>query len=390
MKNSKRLDAVQSPIIPYIGLLTRNHPGTISFGQGIAFYGPPVEAFNNVQKCLPNESINRYGPVEGIPELQQALINKLKVVNDIEIDSSSAVIVTAGSNMAFNTAILAITDPGDEVILPLPYYFNHEMSLMMERCKPVLVSCNEDFHLNVEKIKSAITDKTKAIVTISPNNPSGAVYTKQELLEVNQLCKEHNVYHISDEAYEDFYYEQHQHFSSASHQNTHQHTISLFSFSKGYGFAGWRIGYMVIPEHLLTAVKKIQDTILISPPVISQHAAVGALSSNEKFLYDKRNAMSAKRKIVLNELANLSCLKKTPTSEGAFYTLLNIDTHLDDMQLAQTLIKKHGVATIPGSAFGIESGCYLRLSYGALSDSDINKGLQRIINGLTVLTGSGH
>ena len=325
MKNSKRLDAVQSPIIPYIGELTRNNPGTISFGQGIAFYGPPTEAFSSVQKCLTDESINRYGPVEGIPELQQALINKLKVVNGIEIDSGNAVVVTAGSNMAFNTAILAITDPGDEVILPLPYYFNHEMSLMMERCKPVLVPCNEDFHLDIEKIKSAITDKTKAIVTISPNNPSGAVYAQQELLEINQLCKEHNIYHISDEAYEDFYYEQHQHFSSASHTDTQQHTISLFSFSKGYGFAGWRIGYMVIPEHLLSAVKKIQDTILISPPVISQHAAVGALSTSADYLQDKRNVMSAKREMVLSKLTNLSCLKNKPTSEGAFYTLLNID-----------------------------------------------------------------
>jgi aspartate/methionine/tyrosine aminotransferase len=156
MKNSKRLDAVQSPIIPFIGQLTRSNPGTISFGQGIAFYGPPKEAFNSVQNCLSDESINRYGPVEGIPELQRSLINKLRVVNGIEVDSGNAVIVTAGSNMAFNTTVLAITDPGDEVILPLPYYFNHEMSLVMERCKPVLVPCNDDFHLDIEKIKSAI------------------------------------------------------------------------------------------------------------------------------------------------------------------------------------------------------------------------------------------
>lgn len=383
MKNSKRLQAVQNPIIPYIGELTRNNPGTISFGQGFAFYGPPTEAFSSVQKCLTDESINRYGPVEGIPELQQAIINKLKKVNSIEIDSGNAVIVTAGSNMAFNTTILAITDPGDEVILPLPYYFNHEMSLIMERCKPILIPCNKDFHLDIEKIKTAITDKTKAIVTISPNNPSGAVYTQQELLEINKLCKEHNIYHISDEAYEDFYYEQHQHFSSASHSDTQQHTISLFSFSKGYGFAGWRIGYMVIPEHLLTAVKKIQDTILISPPVISQHAAVGALSANANYIQEKRNAMSVKRELVLNKLSELSCLKSKPTSEGAFYTLLDIDAKHDDMQLAQTLIEKYGIASIPGSAFGIQSGCYLRLSYGALSDSKIEKGLDRLVNGLS-------
>jgi len=147
MKNSKRLDAVQSPIIPYIGELTRNSPGTISFGQGIAFYGPPQQAFDNVKKCLSDESINRYGPVEGIADLQEALIHKLYNNNNIIIDNKNAVVVTAGSNMAFNTAILAITDPGDEIILPLPYYFNHEMSLTMERCTPVLVPCKSNFHL---------------------------------------------------------------------------------------------------------------------------------------------------------------------------------------------------------------------------------------------------
>ena len=155
MKNSQRLDAVQSPIIPYVGKLTRKHTGTISFGQGIAFYGPPPQAFSKVQQCLADPSINKYGPVEGIPELQQALKHKLKAVNNINSNNENTIIVTAGSNMAFNTAILAITDPGDEVILPLPYYFNHEMSLMMERCKPVLVPTHKNFHLSIDQLGSS-------------------------------------------------------------------------------------------------------------------------------------------------------------------------------------------------------------------------------------------
>ena len=383
MKRSKRLESVQSPIIPYIGELSRNNPGTISFGQGIAFYAPPKQAFQSVEQHLDDDSINRYGPVEGIPQLQQALKNKLLKINNIQIDENNTIVVTAGSNMAFNTAILAITDPGDEVILSLPYYFNHEMSLTMELCKPILVASKGDFHLDIEKIKAAITNKTKAIVTISPNNPSGAVYSKQELVEINNLCKEHGIYHISDEAYEDFYYANNKHFSSASLKASHTHTISLFSFSKGYGFAGWRIGYMVIPKHLLAAVKKIQDTILISPPIISQFAAIGALNADTSFLAEKRSAMSTKRELVLNKLSELTCLHYPPTSEGAFYTLLNINSEIDDRQLAEQLIKTHKVATIPGSAFGIESGCYLRLSYGALSDEDILLGLNRLIEGLS-------
>ncbi len=383
MKNSQRMDAVQTPIIPFIGELSRKHPGTISFGQGVAFYGPPKQAFENVQQCLSDPAINRYGPVEGITPLQDALRQKLNTQNKITINEKNHIVVTAGSNMAFNTVILAITDPGDEVILPTPYYFNHEMSLVMDRCKPVFVATDEKFHLQLDKLEAAIRKNTKAIVTISPNNPSGAVYTKDELIAVNDLCKKYRLYHISDEAYEDFYYDKHEHYSAASDSNTINHTISLFSFSKGYGFAGWRIGYMVIPIHLLSAVKKIQDTILISPPVISQHAAVGALQSGEDFIQKKRSAMAIKRNKVLPALKNLSCLKQEPSSEGAFYVLLNIDSNIDDMQLASTLINIHGVATIPGSAFGIKSGCYLRLSYGALTDTDIDKGLERIIKGLS-------
>ena len=384
MKNSQRLDAVQSPIIPLIGELTKKHKGTISFGQGIAFYGPPPQAFQSVQQCLTDPAINRYGPVEGISELQEALTEKLHTQNGIKIDSENVVVVTAGSNMAFNTAILAITDPNDEVILPIPYYFNHEMSLVMEKCKPVLVPTDKTFHLDLDKVESAITDKTKAIVTISPNNPSGAVYAKDDLITINDICAKHNLYHISDEAYEDFYYDGHEHYSVASENSTSEHTISLFSFSKGFGFAGWRIGYMVIPNHLLNAVKKIQDTILISPPVISQHAAIGALEAGEGFIQEKRLAMAAKRDKVLEALNSLSCLNQIPTSEGAFYVLINIDSQKDDMELAKTLIEKHRVATIPGSAFGIESGCFLRLSYGALPDIDIDKGLDRLTKGLAI------
>ena len=140
---------------------------------------------------------------------------------------------------------------------------------------------------------------------------------------------------------------------------------------------------MVIPQHLFTAVKKIQDTILISPPVISQHAAIGALAAAPVFLREKREVMANKRKNVLDQLANLSCLKNKPISEGAFYVLLNIDSDMSDIQLVKHLIENHGVATIPGSAFGINSGCYIRLSYGALSDSEIQIGLDRLKDGLS-------
>ncbi len=387
MNGSQRMRAVQSPVIPLIGALAQKHQGTISFGQGIAFYGPPPEVFRRVQQCLENPVINRYGPVEGIPELQQALKKKLHTSNCIQIGEDNAIVVTAGSNMAFNTAILAICDPGDEVIIPLPYYFNHEMSLVMERCKPVTVSTGENYHVRLEGIEAAITDKTRAIATISPNNPSGAVYTREELAGVNELCQKHHLYHISDEAYEDFCYDRHRHHSAASNPESRAHTISLFSFSKGYGLAGWRVGYMVIPNTLLDAVKKIQDTILISPPMVSQHAALGALEAGQEFIKSKSEHMAQKRDLMLDGLAGITCLKNVPVSEGAFYVMLELDSSAKDMELVQSLITEYGVATLPGSAFGLHEGCHLRLSFGALSDDEIRTGLERLKKGLDAISG---
>jgi len=381
------MDAVQNPVIPLVGAWTRNHPGTVSFGQGIAFYGPPPQAFHRVQQCLADPSIHKYGPVEGIPELRQALKNKLHTQNNIVIHDNNAIVVTAGSNMAFNTAVLAITDPGDEVILPLPYYFNHEMSLTMEKCTPVPVSTDKNFHLRLKQVEEAITEKTKAIVTISPNNPSGAVYSRDELMAVSDRCRKHCIYHISDEAYEDFCYDHHSHYSVASDRSVCDHTISLFSFSKGYGFAGWRIGYMVIPRHLSEAINKIQDTILISPPMVSQHAALGALEAGTEFVELKCKAMSKKRDLALQLLAEIACLKNAPESEGAFYVMINVDSPVKDLQLVKLLIEEFGVATLPGSAFGIHQDCYIRLSYGALSGHEVETGLGRLKKGLDTILG---
>lgn len=386
MDSSQRMRAVQSPVIPLVGALARKHRGTISFGQGVAFYEPPPEVFDRVRRCLADPAINRYGPVEGTPELQHALAQKLDVRNRIRTGEGNTIVVTAGSNMAFNTAVLALCDPGDEVILPLPYYFNHEMSLVMERCKPVTVSTDGHYHVGLEDIEAAITDRTRAIATISPNNPSGAVYTREELAGVNGLCRKHGIYHISDEAYEDFCYDRHEHYSPASNPASCAHTISLFSFSKGYGLAGWRVGYMVIPQHLLEAVKKIQDTILISPPMVSQHAALGALEAGQAFVQSKSEHMSRKRAMVLDGLGDIACLKSAPVSEGAFYVMLDLDSPVEDLALVQSLITEHGVATLPGSTFGLHEGCHIRLSFGALSDDDIQTGLKRLSKGLNAIS----
>lgn len=379
------MQAVQSPLIPIVGELIRNNPGTISLGQGVVDYGPPPEAIANLSKFLANPDNHKYQAVQGIPPLLSAIEAKLKADNNIEINPKNCIVVTAGSNMAFMNAILAITSPGDEIIIQTPYYFNHEMAIVMASCHPVLVPTDDNYQLRADAIAKAITDKTRAVVTISPNNPTGAVYSEAALREVNQLCCDRGIYHISDEAYEYFTYDGVKHISPGAFSGSSEHTLSLYSLSKAYGFASWRIGYMVIPQHLLSAVMKIQDTILICPPVISQYAALGALQAGVGYCQEKISAIATIRQLALNSLHRLEGLCTIAPTHGAFYFFLKVNTQLNAFELVKRLIQEHQVAVMPGTTFGMNDGCYLRVAYGALQAETAVQGIERLVRGLQTL-----
>ncbi len=384
---TKRMQAVQTPIIPVIGELIRENPETISLGQGVVNYGPPPEAIAEIEFFLADPGNHKYGMVQGIPPLLESIRNKLQRENRINLELGSRIVVTAGANMGFMNAILAITDPGDEIILQVPYYFNHDMAVAIADCKTVCVPTDENFQPQTDIIRKAITKCTRAIVTISPNNPTGAVYSPRVLSEINNICRETGIYHISDEAYEYFTYEGVKHFSPGSLPDSSSYTISLFSFSKAYGFASWRVGYMVAPEHLFLSLRKIQDTILICPAVISQWAAIGTLKAGPDYYRNKIELLAGVRKSVLEQLKSLGDLVTVPRAQGAFYFLIRVNTSLDAMDLVKELICKYKVAVIPGGTFGINQGCYLRVAYGALEKDTVNEGVGRLVRGLREITG---
>ena len=263
------MDDVQAPIIALLGQIIRQVPGTISLGQGIVHYGPPAKAIEAAREALTQPATHEYHDGSGLPSFIERIKLKLGRENGIDAARGRRVMVTAGANMAFMHAVLAITKPGDEVILPVPFYFNHDMAIQMAGCTTVPVPTDRRYQLRVDLIRRAITDRTRAVVSISPNNPSGAVLGEASLRELNELCRDRGLYHISDETYEYFTYGAARHVSPGSFSDAAGHTIAMFSLSKAYGFAGWRIGYMVYPEALRSAMWKSQDTILICPPVIS-------------------------------------------------------------------------------------------------------------------------
>jgi aspartate/methionine/tyrosine aminotransferase len=320
--------------------------------------------------------------------LISALETKLARENNIRVQPDSRVIVTAGSNMGFLNAILAVVDDGDEVILPVPYYFNHEMCVAMVGARPVTVPTTAAYQLDLGAIEKAITPRTRAIVTVSPNNPTGAVYPEADLRTLNTLCRDRGLFHIHDEAYEYFTYGDTRRFSPGSIDQAGRHTISLFSLSKGYGMASWRVGYMALPEQLWDAVNKIQDTNLVCPSALAQHAALAAITVGARHASPGVKHLAAMRTVVGRELRAGHAPIDVPDPAGAFYYFLRVRTNLPALSLVERLIKEHRVAVMPGSAFGATEGCYLRLSYGTVDEPTAVEGIRRLTHGVAAIVGS--
>ncbi|OFW24322.1 MAG: aspartate aminotransferase [Acidobacteria bacterium RIFCSPLOWO2_02_FULL_65_29] len=382
-----RMDAVQAPIVSVIGDLIRQSPGTISLGQGVVHYGPPPEAIDAVRLALARPETHQYNDGHGLPELVDRIAKKLAAENGIDVGRGSGIMVTAGANMAFMHAVLATTAPGDEIILPIPFYFNHEMAIEMAGCRAISVPSDARYQLDLGAIERAITSRTRAIVTVSPNNPSGAVLQAASLRAVNDLCRARGIYHIADEPYEYFTYGSARHVSPGSFPGASSHTISMYSLSKAYGFAGWRVGYMVYPAHLAPAIIKSQDTILICPPIASQVAALAALDVGRAYCEPHVRELASIRDIVVTELGALAPIAAVPAADGAFYCLMKVNVDADPLALAERLIREHKVAVIPGTAFGMTDGCYFRVAYGALQKATVAEGIGRLVTGLRAMVG---
>ncbi len=384
---SQRVDRVQSPIIAQVADWICAHPGTLSLGQGVAGYAPPAEAAREVERLAHEPHLHRYQSVDGLPELRETLTTRLRERHGPEITVDRALMVTAGANAAFLQVILAICDPGDEVLLPLPYYFNQEMALTLAHVHAVPIPCDARHHPDFEALERSLTPHTRAIVTVSPNNPTGAVYPAPLLRAINDLCARRGVFHVSDETYAPFVYAPHRHVSPGASPGAADHTISLFSFSKAYGIASWRIGCALFPKSLHVALRKVQDTVLICPPVVSQLAALGCLRAGEAWLNARVTELEHVRNAVLRGLSPLADLAEVSPLDGAFYAFLRLRHGGCPIELTRRLIAEHRVAVIPGTAFGLGGAGHLRIAYGTLAPDTAVEALGRLVTGLRALAG---
>ncbi len=351
----------------------------IGFGAGEPDFDTPDYVKEGAIKAL-KEGKTKYTPAAGIPELRKAIADKLKTRNNINY-SVSEVVVVPGAKMGLYEIFASILDPGDEVIVPSPYWVSYPEQILLCDGKPVFLELSEEenFVLTAEKLKQAITPKTKALVLNTPSNPTGAVIPEEELHKIAQVCLEKGVMIISDECYEEFTYEK-PHISIASlSEDIKSITFTVGAFSKSYSMTGWRLGWVAAPEKFIKAIINIQSQTISNPTSFAQYGALEALKDEGRFPAMMRQEFKKRRDYILKELTSIEGITCS-RPEGAFYVFPNLSFYIkgeikNDLDLVSYLLEEAKIAVVPGSAFG-KNG-YIRMSY-ATSMENIVEGLNRM------------
>ena len=317
------------------------------------------------------EGKTKYVPAAGIWELRKAIASRYSSIFGNRWEPSQ-VIVTNGGKQAIYLTLKAILDPGDEVIILTPAWVSYESQVLLNRGKPVFVPTNEKFLPDPDLIRSRITDRTKALIINSPNNPTGAVYPAELLKEIAEIVLDNRLYVISDEVYRTLIYDG-EHVSISSFQEMDKRTILIDSFSKSHAMTGWRVGFLLAPSHIAQAISKIMSHTTGNVNTPSQWAALKALETDTRYMLEE---LHRRRDFVTRELQDMGFTFHKPA--GAFYFLFDVSKYCpDDTIFVEELLKKQKVAMVPGQAFKVPG--MVRMSFAA-SMSDLEEGLRRLKN----------
>lgn len=323
----------------------------INLGQGVC----DIPAHNKIKIAAAtaiNENKNLYAPHEGILELRNALAQKIQQFNGVKVDPHKELLISHGSTGSYVSAVKTLFNPGDEVILFEPFYGYHKNILDLLGIKPVGVTIEqEDFTLNIDHLRRAITPKTRGIVICTPCNPSGKVYSEAELIQIGELAKKHDLYILTDEIYEYITYPGYEHVSIAKLNDYWHNTISISGFSKTYNVTGWRLGYAYGPEDIIHKMALVHDLLYICPPTPLQHAMIAALHLDQEFIDNMRTAFLQKRDLMVSSLREMGFVLRQP--QGAYYLMADFRAlgFENDEVAAKYLLDNAKVATVPGRSF---------------------------------------
>jgi aminotransferase len=321
-----------------------------------------------------------YSGNAGLPELRQEICRKLKRDNGIDANPSE-ILVTVGAIEGLSAAVMALIDPGDEVILPSPTYSTHVRQVVIASGKPVFAPTIEEdgFAPDINAIRAAITPKTRAILYCSPSNPSGTAFSEQQLRELAGVALEHNLAVITDEAYEYFTFDGHEHFSIGSIPEMRGRVISCYTFTKTYAMTGWRIGYLHADEELIPQITKAHIPFAICAPVVSQYAALAALKGPQECVAEFREHYRSMRDLMCERLDGLPGVFQYAKPSGSYlmFPRILLDEGQDSATFCKKLLREARVSTTPGSAFGPTGEGHLRLSF-CVTGEEINKAFDRM------------
>ncbi|GAA0723128.1 pyridoxal phosphate-dependent aminotransferase [Clostridium malenominatum] len=357
----------------------------IGFGAGEPDFNTP----ENIQKAAMDAMVKgftKYTPASGMDELKEAIIEKFSRDNNL-IYTKSQIIVSTGAKQSLANLFLAILNPGDEVLVPTPYWVSYPELIKLSDGIPVMVDGSKDnsYKYTLENLNKAVSTKTKAIIINSPNNPTGSVYTRDELMELAEFSKKHDLIIISDEIYEKLIYGGEEHISIASlNEDAFDRTVVINGMSKSYAMTGWRIGYAAGSEKIVKLMSNIQSHMTSNPNSIAQYASLEALRGDQSTLYNMIEEFKKRRNYMVERINQIETLSMI-MPKGAFYVFIDISILLGkkidgheiegSLDFCDKLLNIGKVAAIPGIAFGLDN--YIRLSY-ATSMDNIKNGLDRI------------
>lgn len=362
----------------------------VGFGAGEPDFDTPDHIKEAAIEAI-NKGLTKYTPATGLVDLKKAICNKLKKDNGVTYDVSN-IVVSNGAKHSLTNAFMALLNPEDEVIVPAPFWLSYPQMIKMAGGKPIIITTKKEnnYKVTITELKAVLTNKTKAIILNSPSNPTGMVYSKEELEEIANFAIDNNLYVISDEIYEKLIYDNNKHISIASlGEEIYKRTIIINGVSKGYAMTGWRIGYAAAPIEIAKIMGNMQSHATSNPNTIAQMASLAAIAGSQQCVEDMKKHFEERRNYMVERLSsfsNISFIKP----EGAFYVFIDISDVVgkkaygqviqDAKVLADLLLEHKSVALIPCGDFGFDN--HIRLSYAIGIDS-IKKGLDRIEEFLT-------
>jgi aspartate/methionine/tyrosine aminotransferase len=349
----------------------------ISLGQAVPFFPPPESALQAARAALATPEVNRYVTDPGLPSLRGVLAERLAEVTGTEIGADD-LIITAGANHAFTLALTTVVDPGDEVILPAPYFTNHQMAVCALGAIPIEapVADRATFSVRWSDVEPHLTSRTRALVLCNPSNPTGVPIDPKEGARLVHEAAARGLVVISDETYMHFVYEG-AHWSAASVAEWRRNVVVIGTFSKSFGMMGWRVGFVLADASVCEQAVKVQDAMIICAPAISQMMAEGAVRHDWFYATSFHAELRERRRVLAEGLATIPGAEWAP-SRGGLFAFVRFDGCSDSTRLSNDLLERAHVVTIPGAAFGASGEGCLRLSYGYANVADLSEAVTRL------------